>query len=249
MMEQIDVLAFGAHPDDTELGCSGTLAKLATQGKRVVVVDLTRGEMGSRGTPETRMHEAKRAADILGLHDRINLGLPDTQLVNDRQTQLRIIDVVRRFRPSICLIGAPEDRHPDHGKATRLLLDALFYSGLRTLESRGLDGSIQEPHRPAHTLHYMQDTPIIPDLVMDITSTMEKKEAAIRAFATQFDVEEPGEEPETYISRPGFFETVRARARFFGHQGGFSFGEPFLYANGPLPLTTFDPLFKTTPMR
>lgn len=248
-MEQVDILAFGAHPDDTELGCSGTLAKLADQGKRVVVVDLTRGEMGSRGTPEIRMQEAAKAAGILGLHERVNLGLPDTRLVNDRETQLQIIEVVRRFRPAICLLGAPKDRHPDHGKATRLLLDALFYGGLRTLESRNPDGTLQEPHRPAHTLHYMQDTPIEPDLVIDITSTMEKKEAAIRAFATQFDVQEPGEEPETYISRPGFFETVRARARFFGHQAGFSYGEPFLYANGPLPFRSLDPLFETTPMR
>lgn len=248
-MEQIDLMAFGAHPDDTELGCSGTLAKLAREGKKVVVVDLTRGEMGSRGTPESRLEEAQRAAEILGLHNRINLGLPDTQLVSDRESQKRIIEVVRRYRPSICLIGAPEDRHPDHGKATRLLLDALFYAGLRTLETRNPDGSPQQPHRPHHTLHYMQDSPMEADLIVDISDTMEVKERAIRAFATQFDVENPGDEPETYISRPGFFETVRARARYVGHQGGFTYGEPFLYANGPVPFTSLDPLLMNRPMR
>lgn len=244
-----DILAFGAHPDDTELSCSGTLAALARQGKSVVVVDLTRGEMGSRGTPETRLREAEAAAKILGLSDRVNLGLPDTELYNNRELQLPIIRALRKYRPHICLIPAPADRHPDHGHASTLIKDAIFYSGLIKIETRNSDRDPQEPHRPAHVIHYMQDQPFSPDFVFDISSTIDTKEAAIRAFSTQFDVKDPGDEPETYISDPGFFKALRARARYFGHQGGFEYAEGFLFAQKPFPATSLRFLDETAPKR
>ncbi len=248
-MKKIDILAFGAHPDDTELGCSGTLAALTRAGKKTAVVDLTRGEMGSRGTPEQRLKEAEKAAGILGLAARDNLQLTDTQLVNERPNQLPIIERIRSYRPHICLIGAPADRHPDHGDATRLLIDSIFYSGLAKIETDGPDGKSQKPHRPRHVLHYMQDQPFNPDFIFNITETMDLKEEAIRAFKSQFDVADPGEEPETYISRPEFFESIRARARYYGHQAGFTYGEPFLYARKPVPLPSFDLFFESSPMR
>lgn len=244
-----DILAFGAHPDDTELGCGGTLAKLARNGKNVVVIDLTRGEKGSRGTPETREKEAARAAEILGLRARENLGLPDSELDNTRRFQLPVIERVRAWRPRICIVGADSDRHPDHGNATRLLVDAIFFSGLRKIATKDGEGRLQEPHRPAHLLHYMQDRPFEPDLVFDISETLEIKEQALRAFSTQFDVRDPGDEPHTYISDPEFFETVRARARHYGHLAGFRHGEPFRYAGGAVPLTSFDLFDRSSPKR
>lgn len=246
---ETDILAFGAHPDDTELSCSGTLAKLASAGKSVVVIDLTRGEMGSRGTPETRLKEAGEAAAILGLQERKNLELPDTRLENHRENQIPVIEKVRHYRPHICIIGAPHDRHPDHGDSTRLLSDALFYSGLQKIETTGPDGNRQSPHRPAHILHYMQDRPFQPDFIFDITDTMDIKEKAIRAFATQFNVKNPGDEAATYISDPGYFEGVRARAKHYGHLAGFSYGEPFQYAQKPVPLSTFTVFDETSPLR
>ena len=245
----IDILAFGAHPDDTELSCSGTLAALVQQRKKVAVVDLTRGEMGSRGTPKIRMEEAEEAADILGLIARENLCLPDTQLDNIREFHLPIIQAVRKFRPHVCLITAPSDRHPDHGDASRLLVDAIFYSGLVKIETKDDSGNLQEPHRPAHIIHYMQDRPFEPDFVFDITDTIETKEKAIKAFATQFNVADPGDEPETYISDPKFFEALRARAKFYGHLGGFEYAEGFLYHGKPIPMNGFDLFMSTKPKR
>lgn len=246
---KIDILAFGAHPDDTELSCSGTLAKLVKTGKKVAVVDLTQGEMGTRGTVEIRMQEAKKAAGIIGLSARDNLGLPDSGLANTREFQLPVIEKIRHYKPHICLIGAPADRHPDHGDATRLLVDAIFYSGLIKIRTSDSEGNNQSPHRPAHVLHYMQDRPFEPDFIFDITDTFQLKEQAIGAFATQFNVEDPGEEPETYISNPEFYENMKARARYYGHLGGFLYGEPFKYAQKPIPLASFDLFDQTSPLR
>lgn len=245
----IDVLAFGAHPDDTELSCSGTLASLIQDGKKVAVVDLTRGEMGSRGTPEIRKEEAQKAAEILGLHARENLGLPDTELVNNRDHQKAIIQKVRKYRPHICLIPTPKDRHPDHENASALLLDAIFYSGLIKIETKGSDGKIQEPFRPSHVLHFMQHDHFDPDFVFDITDTIEIKEKAIKAYSSQFNVSDPGEEPETYISDPDFFKALQAKDAYFGQMAGYKFGEGFLYAQKPFPLKDFDFLFDTSPKR
>lgn len=248
-MQKLDILAFAAHPDDTELCCGGTLAKLVKQGKKVGVVDLTKGEMGSRGTPEQRMEESANAAEIIGLAVRENLGLPDTKLSNNRDNQKKLIRKIRRYRPHVCLVGAPADRHPDHGYGTRLALDALYYSGLTKIETVDDDGKPQKKWRPSHILHYMQDRPFQPDLVFDITDTFEAKKEAILAFETQFNVTDPGDEPETYISSQEFFENIEARARHYGHLIGAKYGEPFKYHNGPLPLASFEAFFETDPDR
>lgn len=242
-------MAFGAHPDDTELGCSGTLASLTEQAKTVVVADLTRGEMGSRGTAKLRLQEAQKAAGILGLSERINLGLPDTKLENTRALQIPIIETVRRFKPHICILPAPADRHPDHGNAANLLIEAIYYSGLVKIKTKGPDGNSQEIHRPSHVLHYMQDRPFEPDFIFDISSTIDVKERAIKAFASQFNVADPGDEPETYISDPSFFDSLRARAKHFGHLAGFEYGEAFQYATMPFPVQSLNFLMDTSPKR
>lgn len=248
-MEKLDILALAAHPDDTELCCGGTLAALVNKGKSVGVIDLTKGEMGSRGTPELRMKESKNAAKIIGLSVRENLGLPDTKLDNIEEFRLRIIKKIRKYRPHICLVGAPTDRHPDHGNATNLALDAIFYSGLIKIETQDENGNEQKPWRPSHNLHYMQDRPFEPDLVFDISETFEIKKEAILAFSSQFNVENPGDEPETYISSSTFFKSIEARARHYGHLIGAEFGEPFKYYNGPLPMDSFETFFETEPER
>lgn len=246
---ELDILALSAHPDDTELCCGGTLAALANAGKNVGVVDFTRGEMGSRGTPEQRMEEASNASEIVGLKVRENLGLPDTQIESNRMYQKRIIKKIRQYKPLVCLVGAPSDRHPDHGNATELALDSIFFSGLTKIETSDSQGETQEPWRPSHVLHYMQDRPFEPDIVFDVTNTFETKLEAVLAFETQFNVQETGDEPETYISNEQFFEGIKARARHYGHLIGAKYGEPFKYHNGPLPMASFDGLFETQPKR
>lgn len=248
-MEKLDVLALSAHPDDTELCCGGTLAALVNQGNKVGVIDFTRGEMGTRGTPEQRLEEAKSAAEIIGLSVRQNLGLPDTRLQSTREFQKKIIRKIRAFRPHICLVGAPSDRHPDHGNGTHLALDALYYSGLAKIETEGPDGNSQERWRPSHILHFMQDRPFEPDIVFDVSNTFGTKKKAILAFKSQFNVQDSGDEPETYISGKEFFEGIEARARHYGHLIGARYGEPFKYYNGPLPLNSFDALLETEPLR
>jgi len=234
-MHPVDILAIAAHPDDIELCCAGTLASLIKQGFRCAVLDLTQGEMGTRGTPAGRLQEAQEAAAILGLETRANIGLPDTGLTNSPAHQDAIIKVVRELQPRLCFINAPNDRHPDHGHAHKLTLDALFYSGLQKRETLDNNGNPQPPWRPAHTFYYMQDTPFEPDIVFDITETQQLKEQAILAFKTQFNVPEEDKGPKTYISGEGFFETLRSRARVYGHQIGVTYGEPFKYHGGPIP--------------
>lgn len=249
MSIKLDVLALAAHPDDTELSCSGTLALLVKQGLNVGVVDLTRGEMGSRGTPDLRLIEANAAADILGLKVRDNLGLPDCHLENNSVHRTAIISSIRMYRPDVVLINSPDDRHPDHGNAARLCLDALFYSGLAKIETSYPDGSPQEPWRPFHILHYMQDRPFTPDLIIDISETIELKDKAILAFASQFNVSDPGNEPETYISSTAFFQNLRARARHFGHMIGVTYGEPFKYHGGPIAMSDFSVFLNHKPKK
>jgi bacillithiol biosynthesis deacetylase BshB1 len=226
-VRKLDVLAFGAHPDDVEISCGGTIASLTRKGKAVGIIDMTRGEMGTRGTAETRKAEAEEAAKILGVGIRENLDLPDTRLENKREYQLPVISKLRKFRPDICLINAPSDRHPDHGNAAQLVVDSLFLSGLHKIETLDDEGLPQEPWRPSFVFHYMQDRSFTPDLLIDITDTIEAKERALRAFATQLHVQDPGSEPETYISGVSFFESLRARAKTYGHMGGVEYAEPF----------------------
>lgn len=235
MSMKLDVLVFAAHPDDAELNIGGTICSLVKQGNKVGVIDLTQGEMGTRGTVESRKKEADNASSIMNLSYRVNLDLGDSILENSRTNQLKIIAEIRKTRPTVCITGAPHDRHPDHGKSTQLVLDSLFYSGLLKIETNDL-----EPWRPSSILHYMQDRPFEPDFVFDISETWELKKKAMLAFSTQFNVSEAGKEPETYISTPTYFKQLEARARYFGHLAGFEFGEPLKYYNGPAPLSTFN---------
>ncbi|MFW6348081.1 MAG: bacillithiol biosynthesis deacetylase BshB1 [Cyclonatronaceae bacterium] len=248
-MNTLDVLAIAAHPDDVELCCAGTLAELSEQGLSCGILDLTQGEMGTRGTPQQRLEEAQNAARILGVDIRRNLGLPDNGLFNTTAHQQAIMGVVRELKPHICLINAPDDRHPDHGHAHKLTLDALYYSGLQKRQTAGPDGAPQAPWRPAHIFYYMQDRPFEPDLVFDISATQETKEKAILAFKTQFNVPEDDDGPQTYISGEDFFVMLRGRARFYGHQIGVSYGEPFQYHGGPLPFMDFTQMLRHKPVR
>lgn len=235
MTEPLDVLALAAHPDDVELCAGGTMCVLARDGYRTGVVDFTRGELGSRGTPEGRLEEAERAAEILGLTARHNLGLPDGDIQNTAENREKLIRLVRRYRPSIVLTNPPEDRHPDHPAAARLATDALFYAGLRKIETFEEDGSPQEPWRPSHVLHYMQSLSFVPTFVVDVTDVWERRTAALQAFGSQFfNPDYDSDEPETFISNPDFFAWVEARARTYGYRVGARYGEPLLYRHGPV---------------
>lgn len=234
--QPLHVLALAAHPDDVELCAGGTMALLAKQGYRTGIVDFTRGELGSRGTPAGREEEAAEAARILGLAARDNLDMPDGDIRSTPATRLPLIRLIRRYRPHICLINAPDCRHPDHAAAARLAADALFYSGLRMIETE--DGiTAQEPWRPHHVLHYMQAVRFEPSLVVDVSDVWDTRLAALRAFKSQFhnpEYEAAEDEPQTFVSNPGFFEWIEARARVYGYGIGATYGEPFLYRHGPM---------------
>ena len=233
----LDLLALAAHPDDVELCAGGTMCLLARQGYRTGVVDFTEGQLGSRGTPEGRLAEAQDAAEIMGLAVRENLGLMDGDIQNTRENQLEIIRQVRRHRPHVVLVNALETRHPDHRMAARLSLDALFYGGLRKIETTDpATGRPQEPWRPHHTLHYMQAVPFEPTLVVDVSNVWEQRTRALQAFKTQFfnpDYDPSEDEPETFVSNRNFFDWVEAQARTYGYKVGATYGEPFKYHHGP----------------
>ncbi len=233
----LDVLAMAAHPDDVELCAGGTVCLLARQGYRVGIVDFTRGELGSRGTPEGRIEEAQAAAAIIGLAARENLGLPDGDLANTAENRLAVIRVVRRYRPRIVLLNPMECRHPDHGAAARLAAEALYYSGLLKIETAEDDGTPQAPWRPHHALHYMQTLPFAPTFVMDVSDVWDQRIRALQAFKSQFynpDYQPDPDEPDTFISNKGFFEGVEGRAREYGQQIGAAYGEPLLYRHSPV---------------
>ena len=236
MTDKLDVLAFGAHPDDVELSVAGTVCRLVDQGYGVGIVDLTRGELGSRGTPEIRDEEAAAAARILGVSSRDNLGMPDGSIENTEENREKVIRVLRRYRPDILLINAPECRHPDHTAAARLVAESVFFSGLTKIET--MDGlEAQEPWRPHHVLHYMQSLSFEPTLVVDVSEVWERRIEALLAFGSQFhnpDYTAADGEPETYVSNPAFFKWIEARARTYGYRIGAEFGEPLLYRHGPI---------------
>lgn len=223
---KLDILAIAAHPDDVELSCAGTLMMEKARGKRVGIADLTRGELGTRGTPQTRAQEAADALAVMGLDVRVNLELPDGFFENNRSSQLEVIKAIRRFQPSIVLTNAPSDRHPDHGRAAQLVKDAAWLSGLRKIETEW-EGQAQTAWRPTYVFHFIQDRWLEPDFVFDISPVMEQKLSAIRAFKTQFDTQ-PDDEPQTYISTPGFLQSIIDRARMTGKLIGVAYAEGFI---------------------
>jgi bacillithiol biosynthesis deacetylase BshB1 len=221
-----DILAFGVHPDDVELGCSGTIITSVAQGKKVAVVDLTRGELGTRGTSETRKNEAAAAAAAMGVHARENLDMADGFFQNDEGNVRKVITAIRKYRPEIVLCNAPEDRHPDHGRSSRLVSDAAFLAGLRKIET-AVDGVKQEEWRPKYVFHYIQDRYLKPDFVFDISNSFQQKMKAVLCYTTQFNTTDTSE-PETYISKPDFLDVIRARALMFGKRIGVEYAEGYI---------------------
>jgi N-acetylglucosamine malate deacetylase 1 len=229
---KVDILVFAAHPDDAELGCGGTIAKHVALGYKVGIVDLTRGELGTRGTPELRDGEASSSAKILGVSFRANLRLPDGYFQNTPETQLEVIKAVRKYQPTIVLANAINDRHIDHAKAASLAYDGCFLAGLAKIETRDELGTPQKPWRPEVVYHYIQSQFIEPDFIVDIAGFWDKKLSAIRAFQSQF-FDPSSNEPETYISKPGFLDMIQARATEFGHAIGSTHGEGFTVRRYP----------------
>lgn len=224
-MIKLDILAFGAHPDDVELGCSGTLAKEISLGKKVGIIDLTRGELGTRGTAEIRDKEAEEAAKILNVSVRENLNFRDGFFKNDEKHQLEIIRIIRKYQPEIVLCNAIDDRHIDHPKGSKLVSDACFLSGLQKIET-SLDNSIQNAWRPKLVYHYIQWKNIEPDFAVDITGFMDVKMKSILAYSSQF-YDPNSDEPETPITSKNFLDSVKYRAQDLGRLIGTDFAEGF----------------------
>jgi len=224
---KLAILAFGAHPDDVELGAGGTIAKEIAKGKKVGIIDLTRGELGTRGTPELRDEEAKKAAAILKVSIRENLGFADGFFVNDKDHQLEIIKRIRKYRPEIVLCNAIDDRHIDHGKGSKLVSDACFLSGLTKIATSDEGTNTpQEPWRPKVVYHYIQWKNITPDFVVNVSGFIDKKTEAILAYASQF-FDPTSDEPETPISSKNFIDSVNYRARDLGRLIGTEYAEGF----------------------
>ena len=222
---KLDILAFGAHPDDVELGCAGTILKEVALGKKVGIVDLTRGELGTRGSAEIRAKEAAAAAAILGVSVRENLAFRDGFFVNDEAHQLEIIKMIRKYQPEIVLCNAVDDRHIDHPKGSQLVSDACFLSGLIRIAT-SLDGEEQKAWRPKVVYHYMQWKNLVPDFVVDITGYVEQKTAAILAYSSQF-YDPNSKEPESPISSKNFLESLNYRSRDLGRLTGLEHAEGF----------------------
>lgn len=226
---KIDILAVGVHPDDVELGCSGTLINEIKRGKKVGIVDLTQGELSTRGTVETRYQESANAAMIIGASVRENLKMRDGFFRNDEAHQIQVIETIRKYRPEIVIGNILADRHPDHGRAGHLINDACFLSGLAKIETKDKNGSVQEKWRPKYYLQYIQDWYHEPDLLIDISEVFEQRMKAIEAYATQFHTSSTGTEgPQTYISTPDFLDSVIARARMLGKRIGVKYAEGFI---------------------
>lgn len=222
---KVDILAIGAHPDDVELGCGGTLAKLISEGKKIAIVDLTQGELGTRGTNVTRAQESSAASEILGISARENLKMKDGFILNSEEYQIQIVKIIRKYQPEIVLANAVDDRHPDHAKAAKLVSDACFLSGLVKIETE-LDGEHQKQWRPKQVFHYIQWKHITPDFVIDISNFMEKKIEACLAYKTQF-YDPNSNEPMTPIATKDFLESLTYRAQDLGRLSGVEFAEGF----------------------
>jgi N-acetylglucosamine malate deacetylase 1 len=222
---KLEILVIAAHPDDAELACSGTIASQIAKGYKVGILDLTQGEMGTRGTPEIRLEESEAASKILGISVRENLGFKDIFFQDDDSHRLEIVKIIRKYRPEIVLANAVSDRHPDHGKGGSVASNACFMSGLRKIETH-LDGIEQSPWRPSHVYHYIQNNYIKPDFVVDITDFWEIKIESIKAFKSQF-YDPNNKEPQSFISSAEFLDFIEARAREYGHSIMVKYGEGF----------------------
>jgi bacillithiol biosynthesis deacetylase BshB1 len=222
---KLDILAFGAHPDDIELSAAGSLMKHIQQGKKVGIIDLTQGELGSRGTIDTRREEAIEASKIMGIHYRGNLKMADGFFEHSKVNTLKIVEQIRRFKPEIVLANAILDRHPDHSRASKLVSEACFLSGLRRIETHK-ENELQEAHRPKFVYHYIQDKYIEPDFVIDVTEFHERKMAAVKAYKTQF-YDPNSKEPQTPISGQEFLDFIEGRMEQFGRAIGAKYAEGF----------------------
>jgi bacillithiol biosynthesis deacetylase BshB1 len=222
---KLDILAFGAHPDDVELGCSGTIAKEISLGKKVGIIDLTRGELGTRGSVAIRNAESEKASKILGVSIRENLDMRDGFFLNDEAHQMKVIQMIRKYQPEIVLCNAIEDRHIDHGKGSKLVSDACFLSGLLKIESQ-LNGVVQEHWRPKVVYHYIQWNTTIPHFVVDISNFIDVKMASILAYDSQF-YDPNSNEPETPIASKNFIQSVQYRAQDLGRIIGVAHAEGF----------------------
>ena len=235
---KVDILAFGAHPDDVELSCSGTLIKHVSSGRRVAVVDLTRGELGTRGNPELRKKESDAASAIMGIHFRECLDMKDGFFQNDERHQLKVVEAIRKYQPEVVLCNAISDRHPDHARAGRLVADSCFLSGLIKVETVH-QGVSQKAWRPRAVYHYVQDRFMQPDFVIDVTDFTEEKRASILAYASQF-YKADSVEPETPISSPEFLENVFAKMSVFARPIGGRYAEAFCVERTPGLNSLFD---------
>ncbi len=222
---KLDILAFGAHPDDVELSCGGTIAKEISLGKKIGIIDLTRGELGTRGSAELRKIEATNAAEILGVSVRENLGFADGFFVNDKEHQLEIIKILRKYQPEIVLCNAVDDRHIDHGKGSKLVSDACFLSGLQKIETE-IGGKEQEKWRPKQVYHYIQWKNLEPDFVINVTGFMDKKMDSVMAYSSQF-YDPKSKEPQTPITSKNFTDSIEYRARDLGRLIGVDHAEGF----------------------
>lgn len=241
---KLDILAIGVHPDDVELGCSGTLINEIKRGKKAGILDLTQGELGTRGTIETRYKEAADAARIMGVAIRENLKMRDGFFRNDEEHQLQLIQAIRKYQPEIIIGNILSDRHPDHGRAGHLINDASFLSGLSRIETKDANGNLQEKWRPKYFLQYLQDWYHEPDLLIDITDAFEQRMKAINAYTTQFHTSEKASQgAQTYISTPDFLEAIIARARLLGKRIGVKYAEGFVTDKG-IGIRDLDALIK-----
>lgn len=224
--EDFDIIAFGAHPDDVELGCGGTIAKVVKEGKRVGVVDLTQGELGTRGSVSIRYQEAEKASQILGVQMRRNLKFSDGFFTNDKEHQMKVIEILRKYRPKIVLCNAIKDRHIDHAKASKLIEDACFLSGLEKIKTIDQDGTQQKAFRPSSIYHYIQWQEIEPDFVVDISDFITQKQQAVESYNSQF-YDPNSKENNTPISSKNFLESIIYRAANLGRLSGVDYAEGF----------------------
>jgi bacillithiol biosynthesis deacetylase BshB1 len=226
---KLDILAIGVHPDDVELGCSGTIINELKNGKKVGIVDMTQGELGTRGTTETRYSEAANAAMLMGVQVRENLKMRDGFFENDEAGKLKLISAIRKYQPDIIIGNVLHDRHPDHGRAGKMIAECSFLSGLAKIETKDEGGNAQARWRPSYVLHYIQDWYHEPDLLIDISDVFEQRMLAVQAYSTQFhSTDNNNNEPQTYISTPDFLDSVIARARMFGKRIGVKYAEGFI---------------------